>query len=141
MFKKAMAIAMAGILCVTFPFVFGGNEKSIDAAGIGSERAVNETAVIVSKENPFYSLIATPVALYYDSGQHVAPLLMQNFTNPSKPVQRFRDMYGLSNPLYIVDENPESASIRLATEIWKSSDAALLIENSQEGYNLGIVAT
>ena len=140
MLKKIIAIALAGILCVTFPFVFGGGEKGIDATYIGSERAVNETAVIVSKENAFYPLIATPVSLYYDSGQHVAPLLVQNFTNPSKPVQRFKEMYGLSNALYIVGETPESASIRLATEIWKSSDAALLIEDSNEGYNLGIVA-
>jgi len=70
--KKILAIVLAGILCVTFPFVFGGKEE-ISAGSITSERAVGETAVIVSKENAFYPLIATPVALYYDSGQHVAP--------------------------------------------------------------------
>jgi len=140
MLKKVMAIAVAGILCITFPFVFGGDEKGINATDIGSERTINETAVVVSKENPFYPLIATPISVYYDNGQHVAPLLVQDFTNPSKPVQRFKEMYGLSNPIYVVGETPESASIRLATEIWVQSDAALLMRQDNDGYNLGIVA-
>ncbi len=140
MLKKVMAIAVAGILCITFPFVFGGDEKGINATNIGSERTINETAVVVSKENPFYPLIATPISVYYDNGQHVAPLLVQDFTNPSKPVQRFKEMYGLSNPIYVVGETPESASIRLATEVWVQSDAALLMRQDNDGYNLGIVA-
>ena len=140
MLKKVMAIAVAGILCITFPFVFGGEEKGIDADGINSERTVNETAVVVSKESPFYPLIATPISVYYDNGQHVAPLLVQDFTNPSKPVQRFKEMYGLGNSIYVVGETPESASIRLATEDWGQRDAAMLIRQDNEGYNLGIVA-
>jgi len=54
--KKIIAFLLAGSLMVTFPLVFGG-EKSKMAV---NERLMEETAAIVSKENPFYALIATP---------------------------------------------------------------------------------
>jgi hypothetical protein len=66
-------------MMVTLPFVFGGEKIS---TAVASQRVMEETACIVSKENPFYALIATPVALFYDTHLHVKPLLVQDFSAP-----------------------------------------------------------
>jgi len=106
---------------------------------ISSERKMDATPIIVSEENPFYALIATPAALYYDDeGQHVEPLLVQNFNNPSKSIERFMNFYPASY-VEIMEDSPENVSIELS-DIWEKSDAVLLIEDSQHGYELGVVA-
>ena len=132
--KKIIAFLLAGSLMVTFPLVFGG-EKSKMAV---NERLMEETAAIVSKENPFYALIATPVALYYDTNLHVKPLLVQDFNNPSKSIQRFKELYDVSDAILIDNETPTEASIRIAEMVWEHVDEAILIKNDFEGYKLGI---
>ena len=143
--RKKLAILV--VLAISLPVLTGCVEKFTEVSGfsmetidkIKSERNYGATPVIVSEENPFYAVIATPVALYYDEeGQHVEPLLVENFDNPSKPVERFIDFYPASYK-EIRGGSPENVSIELS-EAWKKSDAALLIENSQRGYELGIVA-
>ena len=104
-----------------------------------SKRSHGAVPVIVSEDNPFYALIATPVALYYEgSEQHAQPLLVQDFDNPSPSVCRFKNLYPC---MYkeIRDGSPEEVSIDLS-KVWKRSDSALIIENSQKGYEMGIVA-
>ena len=108
---------------------------------ISSERKMDATPVTASDENPFYSLIATPVAEYYDDEVHVTPLLVENFTNPSRPVTRFESDFPLSSSIKIMGGSPENVSLEIAEKIWKKSDAALVIEDTQRGYNLGVVAT
>ena len=132
--KKIIAFLLAGSLMVTFPLVFGG-EKSKMAV---NERLMEETAAIVSKENPFYALIATPVALYCDTNLHVKPLLVQDFNNPSKSIQRFKELYDVSDAILIDNETPTEASIRIAEMVWEHVDEAILIKNDFEGYKLGI---
>ena len=126
---------LAGSLMIAFPLVFGG-EKSNKM--MTAERVMEETAVIVSKENPFYALIATPVALFYDTEMHVKPLLVQNFAEPSKSIQRFKELYDVSNAIFINNESPTEASIRIAEMVWENADEAILISNDFEGYKLGI---
>ena len=95
--------------------------------------------VIVSKENPFYAIIAAPVALYYDDSLHVQPLLVENVSNPSRAIQRFKEAYGLKNAITISNKDIVQASIELAMQIWERSDEAIIIKNDFEGYKLGVV--
>ena len=116
---------------------------SMDAIGkISSERSMDATPVIASEDNSFYALIGTPVAEYYSGNDtHVAPLLVENFSNPSRPVTRFQEQYTFSNDIKITGGTPEEVSVDIAQNVWKKSDGVVLIEDSQEGYNLGVIAT
>jgi len=143
--RKKLAVLMA--VAISLPILTGCVERVKEVSGfsmdtvmnIKSEREYGATPIIVSEGNPFYAVIATPVALYYDEeGQHVMPLLVKNFDNPSKPVERFTEFYQASYK-EIRGGTPENVSIDLS-KVWKKSDAALLIENNQHGYELGIVA-
>ncbi|HEC76301.1 MAG TPA: hypothetical protein ENI33_03440 [Thermoplasmatales archaeon] len=144
--KKKFVILVA--LAVSMPLFTGCVEKFEEVSGfsmetidkIDSEREQSAIPVVVSEDNPFYALIATPVALYYDEdGEHVNALLVENFKNPSKAIKRFKGFYSASYK-EIRGGAPENVSIELS-KIWKRSDAVLLIEDSQHGYELGITAT
>jgi len=144
--RKKLAIMV--VLALSLPILSGCVEKFNEVSGfdmgtidsIKSERNQDAVPVVVSEKNPFYALIGTPVALYYDDvGRHVEPLLAENFDNPSKPVERFIDLYPAPY-VEIRSGSAENVSIEMS-EIWKKSDAALLIENTQHGYELGVVAT
>jgi len=106
---------------------------------LNSQRSLGATPIIVSEDNPFYALIATPVALYYEgSEQYAQPLLVQDFENPSPSVCRFKNLYpGMYKEIRV--GSLEEVSIDLS-KVWKRSDSALIIENSQKGYEMGIVA-
>ncbi|MCD6473370.1 MAG: hypothetical protein J7K47_00455 [Thermoplasmata archaeon] len=131
---KVVAIGMAFIL---LPISFGnvGMDASVESPQIERQEA---KPVIVSKENPFYALIATPVALYYNGGMHVQPLLVENMSNPSAAIKRFGEYYDLSNAIVVENEDIEKASMELATKIWNKSSKAMVIENSHNGYKLGV---
>ncbi|MEM2935013.1 MAG: C25 family cysteine peptidase [Candidatus Thermoplasmatota archaeon] len=122
--KKIFVIAIAFIL---FPVNFS-NEKKISREAF---------PVIVSDENPFYTLIAVPAAIFYDENVHVKPLLVENFSNPSKAVERFKKLYEMENALIISNRDVVNASIDIS-KIWKRSDEAIIIKNNIEGYKLGV---
>ena len=102
-------------------------------------------AVKVSDENAFYSLIATPLAVHYDSDgeKTIKPLYIENETNPSTTVVRAQKeqlkTYDVEDLLDY--ENPKEMSLDIAKKYWKKSDAVLLIKENQEGYYLGVPAT
>ena len=101
-------------------------------------------AIAVSDSCPFYSLIATPVAINYDSEgyQNIIPLYVKNFEEPSSAIERAEDMIGLYADEEVKgDISPKDLSLDFAKKYWKSSKGALLIEYTQEGYNLGVLAT
>ena len=103
--------------------------------------------VTVSDQCPFYPLIVTPLAVNYDTegNQHVVPLYINNVSDPSRAVERamFEQliMMGSHNLLIGDAPSPKDISLILAEEYWDKSDAALLIEYNQTGYNLGVIAT
>ena len=102
------------------------------------------TAMTVSDSNPFYALVATPLAVHYDreGKEQVIPLYVENITNPSRSIVRAQNMIGKPiNLLADGSKTPEELSIYLAKNYWSKSDGVLLIRNNQEGYNLGVVAT
>ncbi len=101
-------------------------------------------AIVVSDSNPFYPLLATPLAVHYDSecNQEVIPLYIQNFSSPSKSVERAIDQIGKNIDQFIDDSmSAEQWSLEIAEKHWSSSEAALIIENNESGYNLGVIAT
>ncbi|MFW9852552.1 MAG: C25 family cysteine peptidase [Candidatus Thorarchaeota archaeon] len=101
-------------------------------------------AIAVSDSCPFYALIATPIAINYDSEgyQNIIPLYIKNFKEPSRAIERTIDIIGISVDEEVKDGiTPKELSLDYAKRFWKSSDGALLIEYTQEGYNLGVLAT
>ncbi|HEC82820.1 MAG TPA: hypothetical protein ENI53_02930, partial [Thermoplasmatales archaeon] len=87
--KKFIVILIAFIL---LPVVINESKFTNNADTIKTECGVERRdaiPVIASKENPFYALIATPVALFYDNEMHVEPLLIKNISNPSSSIKRF----------------------------------------------------
>jgi len=135
-----------------------------------SERTGARTDIVIaSMEDPLYSLIGTPVSVYYDEGRTSAPMLVAG-ENPqtldpsvSGAITRFVQAYGRSEGCLIGpissssesrlrssdlditmrydSEDPVAVSIAIAKAFWKSSDGAVLIEESEEGYIKGIPAT
>jgi len=118
------------------------------------------TTLIVSDESPFYPLIGTPVAVSYekDGRRIAAPLLVVNKDDPARPVVRFFeaaensfDEASTIGDVGTLLEFPvsvkhtftgglEELSEDVARTFWDSSDGVLLIEDSQEGYELGVAA-
>ena len=102
------------------------------------------TAIAVSDSNPFYALIATPLAVSYnDLGKPtIIPLYVKNFDNPSKSVERLEKQIGRYAD-YVIgkDTSPKKTYLNVAISFWQSCDDALIIKNDFEGYKLGIVAT
>jgi len=102
-------------------------------------------AVTVSDACPFYPLIATPLAINYceDGEQTVKPLYVMNIENPSRAILRVQDQLNGGKTCEIIglNETAKEASLRIASTYWENSDAALIIEYNEQGYNLGLLAT
>jgi hypothetical protein len=102
-------------------------------------------AITASDGSPFFPLIATPLAVNYgeDGEQTVIPLYVMNLENPSRAILRIQDQLdgGKTNEIIGNDESVEEASIRIARTYWQKSDAVLIIENTESGYTLGLLAT
>ena len=102
-------------------------------------------AIAVSDSCPFYALIASPVAINYDTEgyQSVIPLYVVNYDDSSRAIERTIDLVGIDVDEEVKDDDitPKELSLDYAKRFWKSSEGALLIEYTQEGYNLGVLAT
>ena len=107
------------------------------------------SAVIVSDEDPFYALIATPLAINYDKecNQHVIPLMISNDMNKIEDsvnhdiLEDLRLTYEEDQLLIDDSIDAKNCSLDIANKYWKSSEAALIIENNQHGYEIGLIAT
>ncbi len=105
--------------------------------------------ILVSDSDPFYALIATPVALHYDAegNQEVIPLYVINFGNPSSAITRLMEMgYNEGDMIvieYLIDGSisAKQVSLNVAQTYWENSDSALILTPDSEGYNLGVIAT
>jgi len=102
-------------------------------------------AITVSSSSPFYALIATPLAVHYDIDgcQEVLPLYVKDLSDSSRAVERAEDMIGISSDITIGCEYKKSLkvlSLDIAKNFWESSEGALIIEESQNGYDLGVAA-
>ncbi len=101
------------------------------------------SGISVSDSNPFFALIVTPLAVHYNQNKEpgVIPLYIEDYINPSRAVIRAKDMIGITPDLAVGDSRSlKDLSLDIAESYWKSSDAALIIQNNQSGYNLGVLA-
>jgi len=106
--------------------------------------ATRPTAVTVSDANPFYALLATPLAVHYDNSgqQHVIPFYVKNFTNPSSTILRTEVELGILTDLVIGNVfSAKDASLFVAETFWETSQTVMIIKQDQQGYNLGVLAT
>ncbi|MCG2826348.1 MAG: hypothetical protein L6265_07145, partial [Thermoplasmatales archaeon] len=100
--KKVVAVIVVIILIATAYYVWlrvRGYETGVatldDVLASSSERKVGNTLTIVSDDSPFYALIGTPVALYYDgTEQKASPLLVEDPDEHNRGVIRFLNHYG-----------------------------------------------
>jgi len=78
--------------------------------------------------------------LYYDeyNQQHVQPLLVENISNPSDAIVRFKELYGLQDAIVIDGKDIVQASIDIATQIWESSNEAIIVKNDFDGYSIAV---
>lgn len=104
------------------------------------------SAIEVSDENPFYALIATPLAVHYsyDGTQEIVPLYVKNLTRPSNSLLRLQidqlSEYKVTDLMTLKKDSVKNFSLNIASKYWEKSDAAMIIENSKEGYYLGVNA-
>lgn len=156
--KNDRLIVIVGVLILlvssigiyTFvPDTYGAQAEKADAeelASIAGEFKQLPQAITVSDEDPFYALIATPLAVHYceEGTQTVIPLYIENMTEASSAVERAEEMIGIEVDQTIgcsFNQCIKNVSLEIAEKFWEQSKAALLIENTQEGYNLGVPAT
>ena len=119
-----------------------GMDQFISLTGVLKD---TPAAITVSDSCPFYPLIATPVAINYDADglQKVIPLYVKDFENPSSAVIKAEvtQIGILADEIVDESESAKDVSLRFAKDYWESSTGALIIEYTQEGYNLGVLAT
>jgi hypothetical protein len=102
-------------------------------------------SITVSDGCPFFPLIATPLSVNYDENgeQALIPLYVMNFTHPSKAITELQIQLNRIKKSERIkdDESAKNASLRIAQTYWESSEAALIIQHDEMGYNLGVLAT
>jgi hypothetical protein len=125
-----------------------------DEAGVG-DADINEffgitgvmkkeiDTITVADDNPFFALIATPLAISYseDAQQTLRPLYVQNAKDPSDAILRLKGQinHRTHHEFIRTDESSTDASVRIAETYWESAEAAVLIEDNLEGYSLGVL--
>jgi hypothetical protein len=119
--------------------------KTTDFIDITGDIKDMPDSITVSSCNPFYPLIATPLAVNYNEAreQTIIPMFVMNFNNPSTAVTRIQAQLDRNKNTETIkdDESPKNASLRIAMSHWESSQAVLIIEDDEQGYNLGVIAT
>jgi len=101
-------------------------------------------AITVSDSCPFYPLIAAPLSIHYDMDgiQHVKPLYVKNPDDVSQAIIRVENQINIQvDEVIDGSKSAKNSSLYIASKYWESSDAVLIIEDSETGYNLGVVAT
>ncbi len=106
-----------------------------DVLNCTSERNDKSPAIYVS--DFFSALAATPIAMFYDKEgkQHKTPLVFEGAHK--KYMEEFLGKY---EKYELSPDNIEESSAKAALEFWKKSDAIMVIENSFNGYLLGVSA-
>ena len=109
----------------------------------------DSSMIIASTSSPYFALIGTPIAVYYENSEKISnPLLVQDVGNPAKGVTRFMESYSASST-YLIPESDLASdeisdkilykeSIKAGEKYWSDSDGVIIIKNDQEGYNMGI---
>ncbi len=155
MMKNDKIIVVVGVLILIFAAIgvyywvpqkaTAESANTLDFLDITGSLKTMPDSISVSSHSPFNPLIATPLAVNYDeTGEKtIIPMYVIDFNNPSTAILRLQEQLDRNNNVETIKESetPKNASLRIASTYWKSSQAALLIEDNEQGYNLGVVAT
>ncbi len=155
MMKNDKLIVVAGVAVIVFAAIgiYYWVPDQAEAQSIDTDDFLDITgdlreipgSITVSDNSPFYALIATPLAINYDENaqQSVIPLYVMDFEKPSTAITRLQSQLKRSKESETIreTESVKAASLRIAKNYWDSSEAALLIEHTEQGYNLGVLAT
>ncbi|MCK5636836.1 MAG: hypothetical protein KAH91_05380, partial [Thermoplasmatales archaeon] len=149
--KIVVVAGVAILILASIGIYYWDYEAEVETAGIDQFASLTgvlkdtPAAITVSDSCPFYPLIATPVAINYDSDglQRVIPLYVKDFENPSSAVIKVEitQIGIIADEIVGDEESAKDVSLRFAKEYWESSTGALIIEYTQGGYNLGVLAT
>jgi hypothetical protein len=155
MMKNDKIIVVVGVAILIFASIgiYYWVPEKVEAQSLNTNDFINITgdlkempsSITVPDNSPFYPLIATPLSVNYDENgeQKVIPLYVINFTNPSTAITKLQNQLTGSKDGETIknEESAKNASLRIAQTYWTSSEAALIIEYNEPGYNLGVLAT
>ena len=126
-----------------------------EALALTSSRRSTEDVIITSDVNPFYSVISTPLACWYDISPDsiepsgLKPFLIAVSGKLDNTQERFLAYYGASSLLLIGDVEKEGTTIegdlsKISMDILKhefeNTAGVLIIPETELGYELGISA-
>ena len=160
--KIAMGVAIA-LLMVSGTLVYLLWPSSTDVETISiyevldmtSLRRPTEDMVITTDEEPFYGIISTPAACWYDidpastKPYGLKPLLIAVDGELDNTQKRFLDYYGPDSSLAMgdVDEGDvklagtiTELSLELCLHEFESAAGVLVVPYTEEGYELGVIA-
>jgi hypothetical protein len=115
-------------------------EKLIKMTG---EIAYQPDALTLSDNNPFYALIATPLAINYDCNgtKNVIPMYVKGMQEVSDAIKKVEMQIDVETESWMDDSTTEKEfSLDFVKQYWESSKAVLLIKNDTMGYELGVAA-
>jgi len=166
--EKKYRMIGAAVLCLllilaalsTMGISFSGDDDDFDEASLDeildaeTVRSAAPEGMVVSDESPFYALIATPAACYYDDGgKHAVPLLVEDPETPSTAVLRFREAYAGGTGSFspgeigfggsgenVFDGSVSEISAAVAERYWTHAGTAMIIQDTRSAYNLAVSA-
>ncbi|RLF48979.1 MAG: hypothetical protein DRN20_03330, partial [Thermoplasmata archaeon] len=168
--KKCFAVVVVAILIISAIIlishrrgVVGEAIASIDEILSTTSSRTNEDydIVIANQKSPFFALIATPLASYFDGGKHTKPLLVVGHcpwvksqeSDVASSITQFLNRYPEKKAIVIGEKYPElsaieirhaysgdpcEVSIQIAGDLWKHSDTLLIIEKDMWHYNIAV---
>jgi len=169
-YKKPLAVILVLILLgslgayyATLPKVAPSYETGKatvdDLLKVTSTRKTEGMATVVPEASRFLPLVATPTTMYYNGkdGPIASPLLIAGHTGLSTAVSRFMKESGKTSVLVIGDLGAASkdvtasdsvvgaddseTSMLVAKYFWTSTDAVVLVKDTDEGYNSAVTVT
>ncbi|MFW3147180.1 MAG: M14 family zinc carboxypeptidase, partial [Thermoplasmatota archaeon] len=162
-FASAALIAILGMIILGFRFA----GENTDPEGISIDDILNRTssrrevgeAVVIPEEEPFYGIVAAPIACWYDigasdgEGYGLLPLLVSSNGELDDVESRFISNVGINN-IYEIGPTPGigntlppgssagigEGSIDMAEETFIEASGAMILIAVQDQYDLGILA-
>ena len=111
-----------------YTFVPGDSQakaaKIDDILTISGEMKNLPDSITTSDSNPFFPLIATPIAVHYDAQgkQSLIPLYVSNLTQPSDAIEKLKcqqlPQYSINEYVITSEKDPKNVSLSCATEFW-----------------------
>ena len=161
--KKILGSIIVVILMISAGAIFylWKSEEKVDTISIyevlslTSSRRSTEEVIIISDAEPFYSLISTPLACWYDISPEAAepsglkPLLIATKGKLDNTQERFLTYYSANSLILLgeVDEqgkrvtgDPAKISLELAKNEFEDAAGVLIIPETERGYELGVAA-